>query len=57
MNNELECAHSAYRSNLFDDSFSGNHRQFWKYIWTRRKDSSGISLNNMLLNPQFCCFA
>ena len=51
MNNELECAHNAYCSKLFDDSFSGNHRQFWKYIQTRCKDSSGIS--TLLVNDQF----
>ena len=42
-NNDLECAHSAYCRRLFEDSFSGNRRQFWKYIHSRRKDSSGIS--------------
>ena len=43
VNNDLQCAHSAYCSRLFEDSFSGNRRQFWKYIHSRRKDSSGIS--------------
>ena len=51
MNNELECACDSYCSKLFDDSFSGNHRQFWKYIWTRCKDSSGIS--TLFVNDQF----
>ena len=51
VNYELECAHNAYCSKLFDDSFSGNRRQFWKYIRTRRKDSSGIS--TLLVNDQF----
>ena len=43
VNNDLEYAHSAYCRRLFEDSFSGNRRQFWKYIHSRRKDSSGIS--------------
>ena len=48
VNNQLECAHNAYYSKLFDDSFSGNRRQFWKYIQTRHKDSS-----TLLVNDQF----
>ena len=43
VNNDLQRAHSAYCSRLFEDSFSGNRRHFWKYIRSRRKDSSGIS--------------
>ena len=50
-NKELECAHNTYCSKLFDDSFSGNRRQFWKYIRTRRKDSSGIS--TLLVNDEY----
>ena len=51
VNNEIECAHNTYCSKLFDDSFSGNCRQFWKYIRTRRKDSSGIS--TLLVNDEY----
>ena len=51
MRSVLECAHNAYCSKLFDDSFSGNRRQFWKYIRIRRKESSGIS--TLLVNDQF----
>ena len=28
---------------MFDDSFSGNGRQFWKYIKAKCRDSTGIS--------------
>ena len=43
VNSKLECAHNAYYSRLFDDSFAGNRRQFWKYIQARRKEPSGVS--------------
>ena len=43
VNNKLELAHSSYCRRMFDDSFSGNRRQFWKYIKAKRKDSTGIS--------------
>ena len=43
VNNKLELAHLSYCSRLFDESFSGNHRQFWKYIRAKRKDATGIS--------------
>ena len=43
VNSQLECAHNAYYGRLFDDSFAGNRRQFWKYIQARRKEPSGVS--------------
>ena len=43
VNTQLERAHNVYYSQLFDDSFVGNCRQFWKYIQARRKEPSGIS--------------
>ena len=56
VNYELECAHNAYCSKLFDDSFSGNRRQFWKYIRTRRKDllvsQHYLSITNLYQIPK-----
>ena len=43
VNSQLECAQNAYYGQLFDDSFAGNRRQFWKYIQARRKEPSGVS--------------
>ena len=43
VNSQLECAHNAYYGWLFDDSFAGNRRQFWKYIQARHKEPSGVS--------------
>jgi len=42
VSNMLESAHCTYQSHLFDSSFSGNHRQFLKYIRSMRKEPSGI---------------
>ena len=39
----LKTAHNNYFSKLFDGSFSGNRRQFWKYIRAKRKDNHNIS--------------
>ena len=36
-------AHNNYCSRLFDNSFGGRKRQFWKYIRAKRKDTSEIS--------------
>jgi len=44
VNNMLESAHCAYQSRLFDRSFSGNYRQFWKYIRSMCKEPSGIPI-------------
>jgi len=41
--NKVESAHSSYCRRMFDNSFSGNHRQFWKYIKAKHKDSTEIS--------------
>ena len=38
----LDQAHSMYSSHLFDESFSGNRKQFWKYVRSLRKKSFGI---------------
>ena len=38
----LDQAHSMYQSCLFDESFSGNRKQFWKYVRSLRKESFGI---------------
>ena len=42
VNNKLEAAHCDYQRRLFDESFSGNQRQFWKYIKSMKRDSTGI---------------
>ena len=51
VNTQLERAHNAYYSQLFDNSFAGNCKQFWKYIQARRKEGSGIS--TLLIDNQF----
>ena len=38
----LDQAYSMYHSRLFDKSFSGNHKQFWKYVQYLHKESFGI---------------
>ena len=43
INKTLGIAHTAYQSRLFDNSFAGNRRQFWKYIRSKRKEKCGIS--------------
>ena len=43
VNSKLELVHFSCRRRMLDNSFSGNHRQFWKYIKAKCKDSSGIS--------------
>jgi len=40
---KLKEAHNNYCGRLFDDSFGGSRRQFWKYIRTKCKDEIGIS--------------
>ena len=35
-------AHTDYQNCLFDDSFTRNRRQFWKYIRSRPKEKCGI---------------
>ena len=42
VNSKLEVAHCDYQRRLFDESFTGNKRQFWKYIRSMRQDSTGI---------------
>ena len=48
VNSKLELAHLSYCNRLFDESFSGNRRQFWKYIRAKRKDATSIS--SLLVN-------
>ena len=43
INNKLREAHNSYCGRLFNDSFGGSRRQFWKYIKAKRKDDIGIS--------------
>jgi len=38
----------SYCSRLFDESFSSNRRQFWKYIRAKCKDATSIS--SLLVN-------
>ena len=42
INTKLKEAHNNYYKRLFDNSFSGNRRQFWKYIRTKRQDKPDI---------------
>ena len=43
INVKLKDAHNNYCGRLFDNSFGGNKRQFWKYIKAKRKDTNAIS--------------
>jgi len=42
INKKLGKAHTEYLNRLFDNSFAGNRRQFWKYIRSRHKEKCGI---------------
>jgi len=42
INTKLKEAHNNYYRRLFDSSFSGNRRQFWKYVRAKRQDKSDI---------------
>jgi len=42
VNYSLKEAHDNYYTRLFDNSFSGNRRQFWKYIRAKRQDKQDI---------------
>ena len=42
VNSRLKEAHNNYYTKLFDNSFSGNRRQFWKYIRAKRQDKQDI---------------
>ena len=50
INTTLKEAHNIYYSRLFDNSFSGNHRQFWKYIRAKRQDKHDIP--TLFINDQ-----
>ena len=43
INAKLKEAHNNYYGRLFNNSFGGNKRQFWKYIRAKRKDTYEIS--------------
>ena len=43
INNNLREAHNNYCGKLFNDSFGGSRRQFWKYIKAKHKNDIGIS--------------
>ena len=42
INTKLKEAHNNYYRRLFDNSFSGNRRQFWNYIRAKRQDKHDI---------------
>ncbi|XP_065892800.1 uncharacterized protein [Dysidea avara] len=42
INTKLKEAHNNYYKRLFDNSFSGNRRQFWKYIKVKCQDKPDI---------------
>jgi len=42
INKKLGKAHTEYQNHLFDNSFTGNRRQFWKYVRSRRKEKCGV---------------
>ena len=51
INNKLREAHNNYCCRLFNDSFDGSRRQFWKYTKAKRKDDIGISTIMVDRNP------
>ena len=42
INSKVRAAHNNYYSRLFNNSFSGNRRQFWKYIRAKKQDKHDI---------------
>ena len=42
INTTLKKAHNVYYSRLFDSSFNGKRRQFWKYIRAKRQNKHDI---------------
>ena len=42
INTKLKGAHNEYYSKLFDNSFKGNRRQFWRYIRAKQQDKPDI---------------
>ena len=44
----LKEAHNNCYSKLFDNTFSGNRQQFWKYIRAKRQDKQYIT--NLILD-------
>ena len=37
INSMIKIAHYNYFNRMFDNSFNGNHKQFWKYIRAKSK--------------------
>ena len=52
INNKLKDAHNNYYRRLFDTSFSGNRRQFWKYIRARRQDNRAHDIPTLFIDDQ-----
>ena len=42
INKKVGKAHTEYQSRLFDNSFAGNRRQFWKYVRSNHKEKCSI---------------
>ena len=38
----VQSTHERYRTRILDTTFSGQQRQFWKYIKAMKKDTSSI---------------
>ena len=50
INTTLKETHNIYYRRLFDNSFSGNRRQFWKYIRAKHQDRHDIP--TLFINDQ-----
>jgi len=58
INTKLKDTHNNYYSNLFDNSFKGNRRQFWKYVRAKRQDKPDIPtllVNNHPIHRESKC--
>ena len=52
INTSLKEAHKFYYKRLFDNSFSGNRRQFWSYIRAKRQDIAKHNIPTLFINDQ-----
>ena len=43
VNRKIKIAHKNHFNRMFDNSFNGNRKQFWKYTRAKRKDHQNIS--------------
>ena len=50
INTTLKEAHNIYYRRLFDNSFSGNRQQFWRYIRAKQQDKQDIP--TLFINDQ-----